>query len=218
MPKLTYFAVHGRGVASRLILKHSGKEWVDQHPGQDGVAPWAELKAANPMRGGLPWYEDDNGKVFNQSNAILKALALDAGYKSDDPWVQYESEWVFEVIADFNAKDGSAAPFFKGAEATDEMREKSMECWTKMFDTLEDHFKDGRKYSAGAQITASDFKLLSMVVAMVENPHGKHPPFNQAVAAEYEKRANVKRVMETVKSENNLLVYIEELYAKKWAF
>ena len=157
MPKLTYFAAHGRGSASRLLMKHAGKQWVDQHPGQDGIPAWPELKAANPLRGGLPWYEDDNGKVHNQSKAILKGLAWEAGYKSDDPWVTYESEWVFEVMGDFQAKDGSIAPFFKGDDATDEMRQKSIECFKAMFDTLEDHFKDGRKYCAGAQITAADF-------------------------------------------------------------
>ena len=204
MPKLTYFAVHGRGCASRLILTHAGKQFTDQHPGKEGMPEWAELKAANPLRGGLPWYEDDNGKVFNQSNAIVKAIALEAGYKSDDPWTQYESEWVFEVIADFNAKDGSIAPIFKGEEATDEMRNKSRECFTKMFETLEDHFKDGRKYCAGDQITAADFKLLASIVSHVENPHGKVPAFNQSIAAEYEKFPNVKRIMETVKSENGL--------------
>ena len=98
------------------------------------------------------------------------------------------------------------------------MRDKSRECFTKMFETLEDHFKDGRKYCAGEQITAADFKLLSTIVALVENPHGKVPAFNQSVAAEYEKFANVKRIMETVKSENGLAAYITATYEKKWAF
>ena len=66
----------------------------------------------------MPWYIDGNGKVWNQSDAILRAVATQAGYKSDDAWVQYECEWLFETIADFNKVDGSLAPFFKGAEAT----------------------------------------------------------------------------------------------------
>ena len=57
-----------------------------------------------------------------------------------------------------------------------------------------------------------------MVVAMIENPHGKTPAFNKAIEAEYEKRANVKRVMETVKGENGLAAYIAELNEKKWSF
>ena len=88
----------------------------------------------------------------------------------------------------------------------------------KSLDTLEARFKDGRKYCAGDQITAADFKLLSVVVAMVENPHGKVPAFNQSIAAEYEKSPNVKRIMETVKSENGLAAYITATYEKKWAF
>ena len=53
---------------------------------------------------------------------------------------------------------------------------------------------------------------------MVENPHGKVPAFNQSIAAEYEKCPNVKRIMETVKSENGLAAYITATYEKKWAF
>ena len=55
------------------------------------------MKAANPSQGGLPWYEND-GKVYNQSHALLKALATENGYHSTDPWVQYECDWTFEVF------------------------------------------------------------------------------------------------------------------------
>ena len=64
-------------------------------------------------------------------------------------------------------------PYYKGADATDEEREKSKEMYCKMMDILEEKFKDGRKYCAGDQLTASDFKVLGMIVAYVENPRGK---------------------------------------------
>ena len=64
-------------------------------------------------------------------------------------------------------------PYYKGGDATDEEREKSKEMFCKMMDILEDKFKDGRKYCAGDQLTASDFKVLSEVVAFIENPHGR---------------------------------------------
>ena len=40
-------------------------------------------------------------------------------------------------------------------------------------DNLESRFKDGRKYCAGDQLTAADFKLLATVVQFFENPHGQ---------------------------------------------
>ena len=109
-------------------------------------------------------------------------------------------------------------PFFKGPEASDEDRAKCLELIKKFLDTIEERCKDGRKYFAGAQITACDFKVLASTVGFFENPNGKVPEFNQAMNEEYCKHENVKRICETLKSENGLAAYIQELYANKWTF
>ena len=172
MPKLTYFSLHGRASHIRLLLKHAGKEWEEITPGQNGAPAWPEMKAANPIAGGggLPWYEKD-GKTYNQSHALLKALATENGYHSSDPWVQYECDWTFEVFQD-GAQPGLLVPVFKKENATDEERQTSIQLFAKTLDTLEERFKDGRKYCAGDQLTAADFKLLCTVVQFFENPHG----------------------------------------------
>ena len=137
MPKLTYHQINGRACMIRLLLKHAGKEFVDQYPGVDGLPAWPEMKAANPERGGLPWYEDDNGKVFNQSTAILKALANEVGYKSSDPWTQYKSDWVLEVFLDYREKPDFWKPFFK-PDCTQEEKDACKALVSKMFDVLEE--------------------------------------------------------------------------------
>ena len=45
----------------------------------------------------------------------------------------------------------------KGANATEEELDQSTAVATTFFNTLENAFKDGRKYVAGDQITAADF-------------------------------------------------------------
>ena len=86
MPKIYYFIGHGRLGGIRLLMKHAGIQFEDVtvvYPGMQGDGPkWEEMKAANPERGSLPWYEDDEGKVYNQSMAIIRALARQAGYES----------------------------------------------------------------------------------------------------------------------------------------
>ena len=54
-PKLLYFKLHGRGLKIRLLLKHAGINWTEEHPDDGDKKPWAELKAEFPDRGGLPW-------------------------------------------------------------------------------------------------------------------------------------------------------------------
>ena len=192
----------------RLLLKHKGIDFVDEHPGTGDIPAWPELKAQHPERGGLPWYTDDNGKVHTQSVAILRALALQHGYCSADAWVQYESDYVFEVYNDFFHKDELLAPFFKGTEATDEMRTASLELLCKFFDKLESRFSDGRIHAAGDQITAADFQLLATECSLINNPNGKVPAFNQALGEELNKRTNLVRVINQLKGENGLTEYI----------
>ena len=65
MPKVLYWPVNGRACMIRMLLKHAGVTFADEHPGQDGNKPWPELKAEFPERGGLPWYTDDSGKTYS---------------------------------------------------------------------------------------------------------------------------------------------------------
>ena len=76
MPKLLYFGLHGRALKIRMLCKHANIAFSDENPEKNGWKAWPELKAEFPTRGGLPWWTADDGKVFTQSDAILKALAL----------------------------------------------------------------------------------------------------------------------------------------------
>ena len=76
---------------------------------------------------------------------------------------------------------------------------------TTMFKTLEEAFKDGRKYVAGDQITAADFQLVGMAMSLWGNPHSNASPvLCQKVTVEYEKCPNLKRIIDTVKGENGV--------------
>ena len=54
-PVHLYFKLHGRGLKIRLLLKHAGINWSEEHPGEGNWKKWAELKEEFPDRGGLPW-------------------------------------------------------------------------------------------------------------------------------------------------------------------
>ena len=178
MPKIIYFPVFGRAQGIRLLLKHKGIDFTEEVPGTGDCPAWAELKAQHPERGGLPWWVADDGKVYTQSVAILQALADEHGYRSDDPWVQFESNWAFECCNDFKEKPEFIIPFYKGAEATDEQRTATLELVCKLLDRLDARFADGRKYVAGDVITAADFYLAAIDCAYFSNPNGKVPEFN----------------------------------------
>ena len=214
-PKLIYFNILGRGMKCRMLLKHAGIEFEEVAPGEGGYPEWKVMKENHPDLGGLPWYKDANGKIWNQSDAIMRAIANQAGYKTEDPWVQYEHDWLFETINDFNNTDGWGSPFFKGAEATQEMQDKSLDIIGKFFDKLQAKFaSDGRAYGSGAKIGAADFVLLALDVRYWSNPNTKAPEHAAKVKELLDTRPAVKAVIEKIKGENGLQAYIDGWYAK----
>ena len=72
MPKLFYFDIHGKAESLRMAL------WHAKHPYEDvrlDQAKFAELKASGFLPSGqVPAWENDEGKVSNQTNAILRFI------------------------------------------------------------------------------------------------------------------------------------------------
>ena len=172
MPKVLYFGLWGRGAASRLLLKHKGIEFDDQNPGKDDIKAWPELKAEFPNRGGLPWYTNDKGEVFTQSQSILRALAAEHGYTADGAWGEYESNYTIDVLNDASSTPGFTGTFFAGDDATEEAKTKAKEVVCKALDILDARWADGRKYCAGDKVTAGDFQLLANDVGLMNNVDG----------------------------------------------
>ena len=138
-----------------MILAHAGVDFEDQHPGDGDVAAWADLKAEFPQRGGLPWYTEDDGKVYSQSMAIIRHLARKHGYVSDDPWKTFESDWVLELTHD--TRENMKLMAGHKEDATDEAKEEGLTCARKLLDGVEGLVKDGRKYIGGDKPCAADF-------------------------------------------------------------
>ena len=58
---------------------------------------WGAAKAAGTYGEGnqLPVWIMDDGKILNQSNAILKMLAHEHGYMPETPSQEFEAEWYY---------------------------------------------------------------------------------------------------------------------------
>ena len=64
MPSLLYFDIGGRAMPMRLLLTHAGVSFEDKTTSWDDDTEWKQIKEQFPDRGGVPWFIDDNGKVF----------------------------------------------------------------------------------------------------------------------------------------------------------
>ena len=97
MGKLIYIPLHGRAEPTRMLLNYAGIKFEDER------IPFAEFgsrKAEFPA-GQVPVWINDDGKVYNQSIAIVHALAREHGFAPKNSLGEWANTWVSETIADF---------------------------------------------------------------------------------------------------------------------
>ena len=103
MPRLYYFDIYGSAEPIRMAL------WAGKHKYEDvrlDQAKFGELKALGFLpTGQVPVWETDDGKVLNQSNAILHYIGSQVGLYSEKPGERYWADWVIESCTDLQKGD-----------------------------------------------------------------------------------------------------------------
>lgn len=99
--KLTYFDLKGRGEPIRYILSYMGKKFEDVRIQRD---KWPPIKKTFPF-GRIPTLEID-GKVFHQTAAICRYLAIEAGLAGKSPLENFEIDQVVGAIDDMVGEIG----------------------------------------------------------------------------------------------------------------
>nr|XP_022903520.1 glutathione S-transferase-like [Onthophagus taurus] len=97
--KLTYFDVPALGEPIRLLLAYIGDEFENV---TISMYKWAEYKQLFPF-GQVPVYEE-NGKIVNQSVAIMRYLGKKCGLVGNDDWENLEIDSIGDTIKDLQHK------------------------------------------------------------------------------------------------------------------
>ena len=102
MGKLTYFPLHGRGEATRMLLNFAKVDFENE------ILPFAEWKYRKSEfpAGQVPVWTDEEGNMYNQSVSIVNALARQHGFSPKGFHGEWANSWVSETLADFWHKDG----------------------------------------------------------------------------------------------------------------
>ena len=94
MPQLLYFDVYGKAEPIRIMLHHAKFAFEDVRLTSE---QFQAKKASGELPAGqLPVWVSDDGKVYNQSHAILRALAIEHGYYGDN----FEERWAADMVLD----------------------------------------------------------------------------------------------------------------------
>ncbi|XP_071051702.1 uncharacterized protein [Onthophagus taurus] len=97
--KLTYFDVPALGEPIRLLLAYIGDEFENV---TISMYKWTEYKQLFPF-GQVPVYEE-NGKIVNQSVAIMRYLGKKCGLVGNDDWENLEIDSIGDTIKDLQHK------------------------------------------------------------------------------------------------------------------
>ena len=198
MPQLIYFKLQGRAQMTRYALTAGGIEFEDKHlTGEE----WGPIKAAETYGKGvqLPVLILDDGKILNQSIAILKYAAHLGGFVPKSAQEEFECAWFFEQDADLSKKEGLMVPFFNG-EADEAAIDKTVAAMKGAMEALDARFADGRKHVAGENVTAADFRLLTIGTSVVGNKDLKIPALGEKLREMAGGFENIQRVMNNAKA------------------
>ena len=192
MPKLVYLPLQGRIQAVRFMLAAKGVAFEDVRL---TFEEWGAAKAAGTYGAGnqLPVYIADDGKIFNQSIAILKMVAHEHGYGADTASQEYEAEFFYATFVDIMEKPARFAIMRDDADA--DAQQAAIELLRSFMKKCDDRMADGRPHVAGDKMTHADFGMLALITSHYENPNGKHAAIREATAAMMSEFSNVARVM-----------------------
>jgi glutathione S-transferase len=152
LPRITYFAVRGRGEIIRLILEETGTPYRERRVGE---AEWPAVKPTVPF-GQLPLYEE-GALAIPHSHAIYRYLARKHGLAGRDEAERIRCDIVEETFVD--AQNALAGFYWHRdfAKLRDEFERESL---PRLLESVQRLFlanPSGQEYWVGDALTYVDF-------------------------------------------------------------
>ena len=168
--KVIYFGVYGRVEFIRMLLTHAKVSFEDER--LDGPAFGARKAAGEFPNGQLPVVVH-NGKMLNESTAILRYLGKHFGYYPTDP----HEAWYADSLVDYsNDFIGKTYPSIMNKNFNDDTKK----AYTDIVNTYCAYFNKqlkshGKAFIAGDKPTTADFHVTSYLCSFVNNKHSPMP-------------------------------------------
>ena len=190
MPKLYYFDIYGVAESIRMAL------WHAKHPYEDIRLSGEEQKKMKEEgklpAGQVPIWETDDGKVFNQSNAILHFIGAKAGLYGPTPAEMYWADWAIETVNDM-WKGDFYMPFF-APSATEEQITSRVASAKTFIGQIEKRLanNDDKHFIAGEKISIGDIRVFAVLCSIAFNDGLNTPAIGEGIRKHVEDHAHVK--------------------------
>ena len=166
MSKYIYLTAYGLGEKVRILLSYKKVEHVDERLTFEEHAP---RKAAGEFPNGqLPvWIQ--NGKYYNESNAILRFLGKQYGMYPVDVEMAYVTDNAVDVCCDTHVKLKRHQKDKKFGEEEQATYVKNLEQFVRYFDKI--LVGHGNDFIAGEELTIRDCAIAATIFTFVYNDY-----------------------------------------------
>ena len=163
MPKLIYFQLHAKVAKIRILLSHSKADHEEEALSFEEFGP---RKAAGEFNNGQVPVWIENGKQYNESNAILRLLGKRYGYYPTDPEEAYHADNIVDFCSDLVSEI-----FYDQwhKNISEEAQAKYVKSITHLSTYLEKQLSHGKKFVAGDSISIGDFAAAGIIFSYVYN-------------------------------------------------
>ena len=166
-PKLMYFGIYGKAEQLRMMLNHAGVQFEDIHLTRE---EFAVKKENGELPGGqVPIWIDEEGRTFNQTNAIHIMLGKKYGYYPEDPWDAYHDDWALANFGDIWVPEWYRK--FFSDELDDETVDEIVAKFEKWNQTVEGKLSElgVRKFIGGRKPSVGDFVTFAIYANVIFN-------------------------------------------------
>ena len=173
-PTLTYFHLHGKNEPIRMLLAKAG---VDYNDVRINFEQFAEIKATGKFPVDQVPIWEENGRLMNQSYAILRYLGRKHGfYFETDQEQAFVQDWVLSTAQDW--WDTKAYRVWLEDGATEEQVAESVEkfaIFNKQIAGKLAERGDSAKFIAGDRLSIADLVAFSLYMTFPYNEGNQKP-------------------------------------------
>ncbi|CDW71686.1 glutathione s-transferase [Stylonychia lemnae] len=184
--KVHYFEGYGKAEAIRMLLAHAKADWESVNYDDE---QFKALKESGKLEFGQVPVLEREGKLYSQSQAILRGLGIAHGYYPSDPYHAYLADSMLDYLSDFSSARVKAL-YYHDPEAKEKMiADFIAKNVPALFEAIQKRLEENScpDKLVGEKLTIADFGVASISFSQFMNKQNVYYEQYQEILSKYPK-------------------------------